>query len=86
MVCDNDVFIDFGDSVNIIEHPIKDGLLTNLQQWLREILREFPEPRGIAGGNNDILHDSAVKLFVPFSKVPESLTECNLRCETEITL
>ena len=56
MVGDDDVFIDLGDGVDIIEHPVENGLLTDLQQWLREVLREFPESRGIAGSNNDILH------------------------------
>ena len=54
VVGDDDVLIDLGDAVDIIEHTAQYGTLAYLQQGLGEVLGEFAQAGGVAGGNNYI--------------------------------
>ena len=56
MVRDNDVLINLGNLIDVIEHTAEDRILTNLQQRLREVLRQLPQSCGIPSCNYNIFH------------------------------
>ena len=41
MVGDNDMLIYLWNSVDIVQHPSQDGILSNLQQWFWEVLSQL---------------------------------------------
>jgi hypothetical protein len=53
MVGDDDVLIDETAGGDVIDQPVEDGLITNLQQGLREVLGEWVEAGGVACGEDD---------------------------------
>ena len=52
----DDMFINLRDGINVIQHTSKDGRLTDLEQWLGEVLCQLSKSCGIASSNNDIFH------------------------------
>ena len=54
------MLINLRNPVDIIQHPPEDGVLPNLQQRLREVLRQLPQPRRIPRCNHNILHNNAI--------------------------
>lgn len=56
MIRDDDMFIDLRNPVDIIQHPPENRVLPNLQQWLREVPRQLPQPCRISRRYNYILH------------------------------
>ena len=60
VVGDEDVLIDLGDAVDVIEHAAQDGALADLQQGLGEVLGEFAQTGGVTGGYDDILHSNVI--------------------------
>ena len=52
----DDMFIDLRDGINVIQHTSKDGRLTDLEQWLGEVLCQLSKPCGIASSNYDCFH------------------------------
>lgn len=60
VVGDEDVLIDLGDAVDVIEHAAQNGALADLQQGLGEVLGEFAQTGGVTGGYDDILHSNVI--------------------------
>ena len=58
MIGDDDMLIDIGDSIDIIEHTTKDGVVTNLEQWFGEVLCKIPQASGVASGDYNGFHFS----------------------------
>ena len=56
MVRDDDMLINLGNLIDVIEHTAKNRILTNLQQRLREVLCQLPQPCGIPRCNYNIFH------------------------------
>ena len=56
MVCHDDMFIHFGDGINVVQHTAEDGVVTNLQQWFGKILGQLTQSGGVTGGDNDCFH------------------------------
>ena len=56
MVRDDDMLVYLRNPVNIIEHPAEDRILPDLQQRLRKVLCQLPQPSGIPSSYNNILH------------------------------
>ena len=56
MVGDDDVLIDETAGGDVIDQPVEDGLITNLQQGLREVLGEWVEAGGVACGEDESGH------------------------------
>jgi len=56
MVGDDDVLIDETAGGDVIDQPVEDGLITDLQQWLREVLGEWVEAGGVACGEDESGH------------------------------
>lgn len=57
MVGNNDMFIDIRNGIDVIEHTTKDGVVTNLEQGLGEVLGKLTQTGGVTGGNNDGFHE-----------------------------
>ena len=56
MICDDDVFIDVGDGIDVVQHTAEDGVVTNLQQGFGEILGQLTQAGGVTGGDDDGFH------------------------------
>ena len=57
VVGDDDVLIDETAGGDVIDQPVQDGLITDLQQGLREVLGERVEAGGVAGGEDEGGHE-----------------------------
>ena len=60
MVRNDDMLINLRNPVDIIQHPPEDGIVPDLQQRLREVLRQLPQPRRIPRCNHNILHTNTI--------------------------
>ena len=56
MVRNDDMLIYLRNTIDIIQHPSQDGILTYLQQWLWEVLRQLSKPRGVSRRNYNTFH------------------------------
>ena len=56
MVSHNDVFIDVGDGIDVVQHAAEDGVVTNLQQGFGKILGQLTQAGGVTGGDDDGFH------------------------------
>ena len=56
MICDDDMLIYLGDSVDIIKHTTQNRIITNLQQWLWEVFCQLAQACGVACCYYYILH------------------------------
>ena len=56
MIGDDDMLIDLRDAVYVVEHPSEDGALSYFQQWFREVLCQFPQPRGVSCCYHNTFH------------------------------
>ena len=56
VVGDNDVFVNVGNAVDVVQHAAEDGVVTNLQQGLGEVLGQLSQAGGITGGDNYGFH------------------------------
>jgi len=65
VVGDDYVLIDLRDAVDVIEHHAQDGAVPYLQEGLGEVLGEFPQAGGIAGGYHYILHNPIIDFSLP---------------------
>ena len=61
MVSDDDMLVDIGDGVDIIEHTAKNGVITYLEQWFGEVLGELAQAGGVTGGNDDGFHERLIE-------------------------
>ena len=56
VISDNDVFIDVGDGIDVVQHAAEDGVVTNLQQGFGEILGQLTQAGGVTGSDDDGFH------------------------------
>ena len=56
MVGDDDVLINLGDGVDIIEHATENGVFSYLEQGLGKVLGELTQTGGVACCYYDIFH------------------------------
>ena len=60
MIGDDDMLIDLGDGVDIIEHSSEDGAFSYLEEWFGEVLGEFTKTCGITCRYYYILHKDLI--------------------------
>ena len=58
MISDDDVFIDIGDGIDVVQHTAEDCVVTNLQQGFGEVLGQLTQASGVTGGDDDGFHVS----------------------------
>ena len=56
MISDDDVFIDIGDGIDVVQHAAEDGVVTNLQQGFGKILGQLTQAGGVTGGDDYGFH------------------------------
>lgn len=61
MIGNDDMLIDIRNGIDVIEHTTKDGVVTNLEQWLGEVLGKLTQTGGVAGGYDDGFHEKLIE-------------------------
>lgn len=64
VVSDDNMLVNVGDSVDVIQHPSQDGAVAYLQQWLGKVFGQFTQSGGVTGGDNYIFHINLAPLSV----------------------
>ena len=67
------MFIYLRNPVDIIQHSPQDSVFTYLQQWLREVLSQLSQSRGIPRSYYNILHVLPFHLFTFIQILPRHL-------------
>ena len=57
VVGDDNVFVNESGAVDVVDEPVEYCLIAHFEERFGEVLGEWIEPRGIAGGKDEAFHE-----------------------------
>ena len=64
VVCNDNMPINGFNAVNVVQKTSQDSIVSDFQQGLRKIARQFPQTGGITGGDDYVFHKRQIALLI----------------------